>query len=523
MMAVLTDRLLKPVPELPPEITCGEEVRNLVRRMMAKDPADRHQDCEELQREIEEAAPGELVPAKIGRRAWAGMLDVLLVGLPIVAMWAIFQAITGYFPTTLLYDSVLGRVLLGLILLGWPCAYSVLLTDREGRTVGQRTQGIRTATRELEAPTRRRLLLRALAIWGPIALGMSIQTDWPPAAVGSGVFGVRALVVQNAPWLFVELWILVLLLMPHLHRNRRHVADFLSRTQIVEIHRPLRELTGGAQHHGWLASSLISRRSLARASVLLAWLAFAAFFVQQRSGLPGGFAKPGRIRETVVAGQPGWDRLLARFWDEFLGPGKLIENPEAVSLQRGLFFPLIYAFPTDALRVVNRPFGSSYFLKLRYASQEGRFVGGGSSQTRELAPSSPAEAAAWEEVRRKSYQGSLKHFMRALMHERLQEEGFEVMNPEDFRGLFRRERDFLLVADRRLQVRFAGDPALRSINFPGFVHISARGDVSGYWSASGNWGAAGSVPRSVLARYEAEQDSLWGRRTETIDRVLSLE
>jgi hypothetical protein len=39
----------------------------------------------------------------------------------------------------------------------------------------------------------------------------------------------------------------------------------------------------------------------------------------------------------------------------------------------------------------------------------------------------------------------------------LQEEGFEVLNPEDFRGLFRRERDFLLAVDRRLQARFACD------------------------------------------------------------------
>ena len=310
---VLTDRLVKPVPEIPQETACGVEVRKLVRRMMAKDPADRHQSCEELQREIEDAAPGELVPASIGRRAWAGMLDVLLIGLPIVVIWAIFLAITGYFPTTLLYDSVLGRVLLGLILLGWPCAYSVLLADREGRTVGQRTQEIRTATREAGAPTRRRLLLRALAIWGPIALGMSIQTDWPPAAMDKGVQGVKALFVHNVPWLLVQLWILVLLLLPHLHRKGRHVADILSRTQVVEIRRPLRELMGGTQHHGWFASSLNSRRSLARVPVFLVWLAFAAFVVQQRNGLPGDFAKPWRVRETVDAGRPGCGPSISEF------------------------------------------------------------------------------------------------------------------------------------------------------------------------------------------------------------------
>ena len=318
--------------------------------------------------------------------------------------------------------------------------------------------------------------------------------------------------------------ILVLLLLPHLHRKGRHVADILSRTQVVEIRSPLRELMGRTQDHSWLASSLNSRRSLARVPVFLVWLAFAAFVVQQRNGLPGDFAKPWRVRETVVAGRPGWDRLLASFWHEFLGPGELIENPEAVSLQRGLFFPLIYAFPSDTLRIVNRPIGSRHILTLQYANQKGLWVNGGTSQREELAPSSPAEAAAWKEARRKVYQGSTRHFLRALMHERLQEEGFVVLNPEDFGGLFRRERDFILVADRELQVRFAGDPAARSILLHrGFVHVTARGDVSGNWGWTGIWGDYGTLPKSVTTRYEADQDSLWGRSMDSIDRVLSLD
>jgi tRNA A-37 threonylcarbamoyl transferase component Bud32 len=538
-LAVLTDRLLKPVPEIPPEIECGDEVRKLVRRMMAKDPADRHQSCEELQHEIEEAAPGELVPARMGSRAWAGMLDVLLIGLPIVAIWAIFEAITGYFPTTLLYDSVLGRVLLGLILLGWPSAYSVLLADREGRTVGQRTQGIRTATREAEAPTRRRLALRILTIWGPIALGMSIQTDWPPAAVDLGALGLWALLVHNIPWLFVQLWILVLLLMPLLDRKGRHLADMLSRTHVLETRRPWRESSAGTRPRGWFAPSLTSRRSLARGAVLLFWFALAVFVVRQLrgfqfNGLPDEWGEPGsgKVEETVVAGRPGWNRLLARFGHEFLGPDERMENPESISLQRWLFFPLIHAntLPSDTLRILNRRCGSRLtlvgdgFTGFGGVEGLGRWYYNNSSWTEEVAPSSPAEFAAWEEVRRKAYQGSYVHFLRALMHGRLKEEGFEVENPEEFLGLFRSEKHFLVVAWPSLRVRVRGQPDVKSILIHhGFLLVTTWGEGGGSWGLSGGWDMLDRIPTSVFIRFAAEQDSRWGRSTESIDQVLSLQ
>jgi len=524
---VLTDRLIKPVPEIPQETACGEEVRKLVRRMMAKEPADRHQSCEELQREIEEAAPGELVPASIGRRAWAGMLDVLLIGLPIVVIWAIFQAITGYFPTTLLYDSVLGRVLLGLILLGWPCAYSVLLADREGRTVGQRTQEIRTATKEAGAPTRRRLLLRALAIWGPIALGMSILTDWPPAAMDKGVQGVKALVVHNGPWLLVQFWIMVLILTPFLHRRHWHVADMLSRTQLLEISRSWQASSGSPTRRGWFTRMQLGKRLLARIPILLAWL-FLAVFVGKQLG-SGSFSDPWRLRlrETIIAGQPGWNRLLARFEHGYLNPSETVENPSALCLQRGPFSPVIFAktLPSDTLRIVNRHYGSKQFIRVQGMTADGQyFVGpGGFIRTEELDPSSPAESAAWEEARRKAYQGSIVHFMRSLMHGRLREEGFEVQNPVDFRGLFRRKDDFILVAWPGLDVLVAGDPDVKSVRFfRGFLRVPAWGRGGGHWS-SGGMSFQFPLPKSVLVRFAAEQDSLWGRSTDSIDRVLSLD
>jgi predicted Ser/Thr protein kinase len=518
-LAVLTDRLLKPVPEIPPEIACGEEVRKLVRRMMAKDPADRHPSCEELRHEIEEAAPGELVPANVERRQWAGALDLLLIGLPIVASWAVFQAITGYFPTTLLYDSGPGRALLGLILLVWPTAYSALLTDREGRSVGQRMEGVRTATREDDAPTRGRRTVRALTIWAPVALGMSIQTDWPPAARDA-----------NVPWLLVRIWVIALLLMPYLHPRRWHVADILSRTQVLEIRRRWRGASAGTTPRAKFVQALTDRRALARVPGFLCVALFAVLVWRQLSGFPGALMDPGplQVRETVLPGRPGWDRLLDRFRDEYLGPKAMFENPEALSLHRGLFYDHILAgtLPSDTLRIVNRLYGSRKLLTARGMTADGpSFFSGpyGVNRTEEVPPSSPEEEAEWEAARRKAYRGSTVHFMRSLMHGRLREEGFEVLTPDNFRGLFRREDGFLLVAWPGLRVRVAGDSDVKDTRFyQGSLRVTPWGRWGGYLS-SGGMRDAGSVPTSVLIRYAAEQDSLWGRRTESIDRVLSLE
>jgi uncharacterized RDD family membrane protein YckC len=523
-MTVLTDRLVKPVPEIPPETACSEEVRKLVRRMMAKDPADRQQSCEALQHEIEAAAPGELVPASSSKRSWAGLTDALLIGLPFAAAWVVFQAITGYFPTTLLYDSGLGRVLLGLILLGWPLAYSALLTDREGRTVGQRLQGIRTTTQDSETPSRRRLAFRAMAIWGPIALGMSVQTDWPLAAVDAGRLGALALVAHNVPFWLVQFWVLTLVAIPFLNRKRRHIADMISRTRVQEIRRPWQASSAGTGQPDWSAVTQRSRRAFSSVAVLLTWIGLTIFFLLQVNGLPD-------IRETVAEDQPGWNRLLDRFEHAFLRPGETMENPAAICLQRGLFSPLIYAktLPADTLRIVNQIYGSRLNISAGIVTAAGpysRQYYSNRSWTEELVPSSPAEDAAWEEARQSAYQGSMTHFLRALIHGRLREEGFEILNPEAFRGLFQRENDFLLVAENQLRVRVAGDPEVKSLLLRrGFLIVtpSAAG-ISGNWghTGGGNWGGT-PVPASALGRIAEEQDSLWGRPTLSIDRVLSVE
>jgi hypothetical protein len=99
-----------------------------------------------------------------------------------------------------------------------------------------------------------------------------------------------------------------------------------------------------------------------------------------------------------------------------------------------------------------------------------------------------------------------------------------VENPEDFQGLFRRGDEFLLVAEPRLRVRVAGEANEKSINLRrGFLRVTAWGEGGGSWGLSGGWGQLDPIPTSVFIRFAAEQDSLWGRPTESIDRVLTLE
>ena len=524
-LAILTDRIVKPVPELPVDSSFSTEVRQLVRRMLAKDPGDRPQSWAALHTEIEAAVPGHLVPAGSGKRIWAGMLDVLLIALPLVVIWAVFQMVTGYFPTTPIYDSILGRACLGLVLLGWPCAYSLLLPDGRGRTPGQRAEGIEVVTLDGAIPTRPRRAARVLAIWSPVAMGMVLQPDWPPAA--ESVYGNRisTLLLEDLPHNLLQIWVLILLVMPAVSRGKRHLADLVAGVRVCELQRPWRTPSVEEPVRSRPGSRQPSRH-LVRLTVFGAWLIWAGF--QVHAGFTESFGRLPIAREVVVAGQPGWDRLLDRFMAVFLGPDETVANPKSLQFERGPFSGLLCAAPaaSDSVRIVNSAFGSELIVKggVMTSSAGGRRrYHNCRTWRRELAPSSTEEAASWDRAREEAYRGSLAHFLRSLIHSRLNEEGFTVENPEDFEGLFRRGDGFLLVASPRLEVRVKGDPETKSIHLGrGFLAVSeTAADISGRWGSSG-WRSA-PLPRSTFIRFAAKQDSLWGRPTKAIQSVVSLD
>jgi uncharacterized RDD family membrane protein YckC len=532
-MAVLTDRIVKPAPDLPEAAAVSPGVRALVARMLATQPEDRFPDAEALLEAIRAVYPTPPVRAHLGKRTMGFLTDMLLVGAPLLALFVGFWAVKGYYITTLLYDSVPGRIILGLGLFLWLSVYFVLLSRRRGATIGQRLQGIWVQKSDGSEPSLRAMATRAAVWWGPVCLAMAVQVDWPPVLVSSAS-GEEDYLVANFPWLIAQLWILLFSLSMMLNRRRRSLADSISRTEVVE--RPL--LRAGQKQQPemkrwwrrWLRMPLQGRRPLLNAGVLLICLIIVIFIGGDvRRSLPPWW-NPDEIYEShmmfekVRTGDPGWDRLVARFLHEFLGKEETALNPAVLSFQRHPFLPVLFGEMDSNLVVENMACGArllheghGLWALSGYRSYAG---GGGLAGGEEIEPTSDDQTRRWDEERRRIYRGSAQHFLRALMHQRLAQEGFEVLNPEAFVGLFRTGDSFILVAWPEFKVRIPGEkePQVMMIFYRGWIHVYPLGGLGG---GVGFWKWA-QLPGSVLSAYAAEQDSAWGQSTDSIQQVLTL-
>jgi uncharacterized RDD family membrane protein YckC/predicted Ser/Thr protein kinase len=527
--APLADRLEKPPPEVPPECECAPEVRALIRRSMARDPNERFQDCDELLRAIDGVYPGPAVVASLGRRASAFAIDIMAGGVPLAAVSVGFFAAEGYLLSTYLYDSLAGRLALHLGTLAWLLVYFILLVDRHGRTLGQRVEDVRRATLDGRKPTRAQLLLHSAAFWGPA---------WLLTARGSPVLVEGQTVMIKGPWLLAGLWVVGMALTPLLTAGRRNVADRIAGIRIVQTARrlgaqPVVSAARGVVHYG----SPHRRRDIpVRAAAGVAWLCIAILAGLQLRPLLWGTA-PWKVVETIPPGTRSWDRLLPRFIEGAVQEGQRVVNPDVLSFRRGLLVPTLWAQLDSTLVIEDRVSG----VRICYHSKEVRFLAGGEAQfggdaiwwAEALTPMTKSEALDWDQRRREDYRGSSAHFLRSLLHGHLATEGFQVLNPEAFIGVFRAplpefhgtpqgedRNGFVLVAGPELRVRVQGLEETGLLELPsGFIWIDAAGNVSGDFRL--RWGFL-TVPDSMLWEYAKEQDRVWGRGTASIERVLEL-
>ena len=124
-----------------------------------------------------------------------------------------------------------------------------------------------------------------------------------------------------------------------------------------------------------------------------------------------------------------WKRLYSRFEEAFVGKTKNAElvtvtNPWVMDLEKGSG-DLLTGKSLDMLKLENRATGyevqflvESFKLNLDEAEYQGKPV------FKPLEPKDEAEAASWEEARKKTYLGSRQHFLYALVNDRVAEEGF---------------------------------------------------------------------------------------------------
>lgn len=196
-----------------------------------------------------------------------------------------------------------------------------------------------------------------------------------------------------------------------------------------------------------------------------------------------------RLREKVLQNpgvvveanrDPEWHRRLQRFEKLFLGSSQwasecTIQNPEVLRFDSKWWGKFV-AEAAEPIIVVNRALGYkiTYFLE-EFEASGGVIRWDGEPLFTPLTPSSIAEADRWRKNRTSAYRGSLRHFLRALMQDRLDEEQFEIYRiprASMYRTLRQADR-FLATRDRLVSV---DADSVHHLDFRGRLEIIYHGE-----------------------------------------------
>jgi hypothetical protein len=142
------------------------------------------------------------------------------------------------------------------------------------------------------------------------------------------------------------------------------------------------------------------------------------------------------LQEVIVEpyDEDGWDRWGRYFNAHFIGNSALsadckLLNPDVVKFRYSRKNNSIRAFSREKLIFENKALGYKllYLLtKFEYNLDERSFFYSGYPQFEEMRPKNADEKKRWDKKRKEAYQGSIMHFMRALYHNKLEQEGFEI-------------------------------------------------------------------------------------------------
>ena len=174
-----------------------------------------------------------------------------------------------------------------------------------------------------------------------------------------------------------------------------------------------------------------------------------------------------------------WAERLQKFKRLFLGRSTfadhcILTNPEVLRFEDGWFKPF-RAEASEPLVVNNYALGYriTYFLE-EFTHSGATTRWDGEPLFDPLVPKDSAEAAKWRDNRQRAYTGSMRHFLRALLNNRVREEGFMLSRPppmSDFRPSSSRSR-FTVSADRVLERE--EDTSAVYLDFSGRLEIVYR-------------------------------------------------
>ena len=194
---------------------------------------------------------------------------------------------------------------------------------------------------------------------------------------------------------------------------------------------------------------------------------------------PQVFERPGVVVEANR--DPDWHKRLARFETLFLGSSEwadscTIQNPEALRFE-SRWWGKFTARAVEPLVVINRALGYrvQYFLK-EFEASGGVIRWDGEPLFAPLDPTGPDEAERWRANRQQAYDGSLRHFLRSLLQDRVREEAFSMYRlprARMFRSVGRADR-FLTSRDAILSV---DDDSVYHLNFRGRLEVIYKGEA----------------------------------------------
>ena len=132
-----------------------------------------------------------------------------------------------------------------------------------------------------------------------------------------------------------------------------------------------------------------------------------------------------------------WRKDLKKFTEEFIGTSTYAQacriiNPDVLWFSYDKDTGVFQAFTDSLLYVENRAFGYRMAIILNaFQSGEDGIIYSLIPRFEFLAPDDPYEQTEWLENRREGYQGSLKHFLSALVRNRFKEERFRAWAVRD--------------------------------------------------------------------------------------------
>lgn len=151
-----------------------------------------------------------------------------------------------------------------------------------------------------------------------------------------------------------------------------------------------------------------------------------------------------------------WRKNLRRFESLFLGETKWSEsvrilNPEVLRFDTN-FWGRLSAEALAPLQIENRALGYhiTYYLE-EFEHNGSRTRWDGDPVFRELSSSDPLQQLRWEQNRREAFYGSMRHFLLALLDDRLKEEGFEVYRIRGNPSGYPENRRFRVTPERLIE------------------------------------------------------------------------